>query len=813
MSQNNASETSAEPVPPSRQWTRSPAVEPGSPAFKFLTEQAAIAPGIIEAASKTDALREGPAGTAWFPQRNADGAITGVTLNGPEINTMMLRGSHKSLFRLPGGEDPQRLVLTEQPLEALAFAQIERMRPDTLYLATGGSFSTGSSDALRAELTKLTEKPNAELAIATGRGTSGELVAEYARRLVADIGSETLTTTRYRPPELAFNWHYYLKDHPNADPGVISPTAPTIKDAMSAAQNRETVTATAAQPETTAKIPTKDPLTDLLEQLKQAAATSNHADMEKIRQRIEQMMLEAQQNTGVLQDPVYRMRVGWSLMDVEKLTGSNMTLAEDLRNELAKRATTMPGLNNNEMGTLLGATKNLPEQKLVEDIRGAAKFVSSQPDPQMTTEINARLAGLKDRVVDAVVNMGSNTSKSETDAASTRQTAQTTQQTAQTTQQTAQTTQQTANEISQKVGQADEKLDQTGAKTAQSQTAAQAAQQQKSEGLAQAKVGTPEVIAPVRKSGDFLKTLNDIAMTWHDFTYGPNSAHAKRAAAKAAEAAANGQAAPATPTPGAPTTATPAPTPQPAATSATATTETPARSRSFIDATSEILFGPLRPTEAQTARADAPPNWPKTAEEPGMAEMIESIGKRESQSRIDAFTANAERSALAAASAMKDLVEGPGRDIVSRINSAARTEDGNVEKVLSEMRPDGRYAGLRQEFESSLKQNDALATAVDRVVNRLNDYGEDRAKLDAAYRRFERNPKEYEAKFQPVEETLAKAAQAFPGTEPGTSMIENLGEKIREALRQAIATIRQVLHLAPGSASQSQQDNSPGMGM
>ncbi|MGC9271917.1 DUF3991 domain-containing protein, partial [Acidiphilium sp.] len=53
----------------STRWTRAPIVQPNSPAFKHLTEDLGLSPTIVEAATKGDALREGPGGNAWFPHR------------------------------------------------------------------------------------------------------------------------------------------------------------------------------------------------------------------------------------------------------------------------------------------------------------------------------------------------------------------------------------------------------------------------------------------------------------------------------------------------------------------------------------------------------------------------------------------------------------------------------------------------------------------------------------------------------------------------------------------------------------------------
>lgn len=813
MSQSNPPDDETQPDPtPAQKWIRSPQVEYGSPAFKYLTEDAGIAPGIVEAANKVDALREGPNATAWFPHRNSEGEITGVSGKGHDFGTMLI-GSHKSLVRMPGSEATSRIVLTEQPIEALAVAQIEKFRADTLYVATGGGFAAWSRDSLNQELLRIKDEPNAELAIATGRSTDAAIAAVQAKKLATEVG---VPTTRHIPPDQSFTWYTYLKDNPNAD--TLTPAAGPEAASKPAG---ETVAAAgtqpAARPLTAPEIPKPDPLAELLEQLKQATANSNLPEMNDIKDRIKDL-LDEQQNPAVSQQPIYRMKVAWVLMDVEKLTGADMRIDEDLRRDLARQATRIPGLTNSDVGSLLAATKNLPEPGLVQDIRGLAIFVAAQPSPQITTEILQKTNHMKERVLDAVINMGGDNARVQTISAKAGQAAASSEQTAQSTQQTAQSTQHTAQETTQKVDQAEVKINQNHA-------AAQSARNEKAAG-AQAVAAAPTVVAPVRSSGDFLQTLSNIAMTWHDYTHGPNSSSAKRAAAKATEVAndaAAGVTAP-SPAPGEP--------PPPAATmgarqvddrpvsapaapaeaaTRTAPEHTPSRP-SFVDYAKESLFGATRPTETQTARADAPANWPKTPDQ-GIGSVMASIGGNASQSRIDAATARTAESAMAAASAVKDLMEGPGREFVARIAGAARAEGGNVETVIAEMRPDGKYGGLRVEFDASVKQNTALTAAVDRAIATMNAYGENRSKLENLYHRFERDTVEVEAKFKSVDETLAKAAQAFPGETPGTALIENLGEKIREALRRAIATVRQIIGLDAGQTIQPRHDHSPGMGM
>jgi hypothetical protein len=231
-----------------------------------------------------------------------------------------------------------------------------------------------------------------------------------------------------------------------------------------------------------------------------------------------------------------------------------------------------------------------------------------------------------------------------------------------------------------------------------------------------------------------------------------------------------------------------------------------------VDYARSSIFGPNRPDEIATARADAPANWPK--HDDGRIEAVsDMISSTRIADRLQAVTSRAEKAGAEAKAAVEDLMNGPGRDIVGRITHAAKAEGGNVNIVLAEMKPDGKYASLRTEFEAQIQRNPALAQATERAIDKVNAYGEARDVLNNALRRVERGPEDVEEKFRATDETLAKATSLFPGSAPGTAMIENLGQKIREALRHVVDVIRHSIGLNTAPSQQPRQDNRPSMGM
>ncbi len=783
----------------STRWTRAPIVQPDSPAFKHLTEDLGLSPAIVEAATKGDALREGPGGNAWYPHRDANGGITGVSTDSKDLPHAMLRGSQKALFRLAGGDSPTRIVFTEQPAEALAIAQIEKLRPDTLYVASAGSLSAGSSKALAEELKKIAELPGAELGIATNRGNQGETTAQYVAKVAETAGVQTV---RYAPTDKSFTWTAYLK---------ANPEAASLPEATSAASTAGMANKVAGETPQPAPVKIPDPSLEILQNLKQIAETSNAPEMKDALPKIQNLIVVGEANPAQLREPGFQMQIGWALMDVEKHTGQTLNLPENQRAAIKAAGETMPGLDNHDVRAALVATKSVRDQQLVDRIRDFASFVAAQPYPQMTPDINAKTAEFNRSITASIAQIGEIEAQRQTDRSAAAIAAQSKQHA-------------DAAE-GQRTQRAETKIEKNASAASEAQNVKEAPVVQSGGGLN----------VPLRQPSNFLERLNGIALAWHERFQGEGSIHRKLLAQQAEEMRARGETPPPMPPiPPAPnftaprepaTTSAPSPKPaadstQPAAATPSAppsspgeATATPKRS-AFQQYTHDIIFGSNKPEEAGVARADAPAAWPKTPDT-GLTGTIGTLSADSSRSRIGPAIDRASISGKEAAAAMSDLLTGPAREIMGKITAAARGEGNDVSTVIAEMKPDGKYAGLRQEFDKAVHENPALSAAIDTAVTKLNAYGEDRARVDTAYRKFDLDPKEAEAKFKDQDQTLAEAARAFPGDKPGKSLIESLSEVARDAVRNMIALVRQAFGMDPGAMPQPQQDrdSSPGMGM
>jgi hypothetical protein len=174
-----------EHVPPELLWTARKPVTEGSPVWNYLTRERGLPPEIVNAATRTDALRDGPYASAWFAHRDADDQVTGIEMRGPNYRGFS-RDGDKTLFRLqPGHEAPTRLAVTEAPIDAMSLAVLEGMRKDTLYVGTAGGMGPRTIAALGRELTALADRPGAVMLAATDADPAGDKYAAYLTELAA----------------------------------------------------------------------------------------------------------------------------------------------------------------------------------------------------------------------------------------------------------------------------------------------------------------------------------------------------------------------------------------------------------------------------------------------------------------------------------------------------------------------------------------------------------------------------------------------------------------------------------------------------
>ena len=190
--------------PVAQRWSLRPELRRGSRTWRYLTEVRCLPSWLLLRAAAADVVRQGFYGGAWFAHRNDAGEVTHVEARGPTFKGSLKHGV-KILFRFSQGAEPKhRLVLAEAPINALSVAALERIRTDTLYLATGGGMGPETLAAIERLL-----GPRAGMGVlcsAADADAAGErFVARH--RLLAE-GAQVLFE-RLAPP--SGDWNDVLK--------------------------------------------------------------------------------------------------------------------------------------------------------------------------------------------------------------------------------------------------------------------------------------------------------------------------------------------------------------------------------------------------------------------------------------------------------------------------------------------------------------------------------------------------------------------------------------------------------------------------
>ena len=118
----------------------------------------------------------------WAAHCDEAGLIRGWEERGREWRGFSTGGS-KLLFRLGPARAP-RLCVTEAAIDAMSLATLEQVRPDSLYLSTGGGWSPATDAAIR----KLAAGSAALLVAATDNNRQGETYADRLTAMAFAIG-------------------------------------------------------------------------------------------------------------------------------------------------------------------------------------------------------------------------------------------------------------------------------------------------------------------------------------------------------------------------------------------------------------------------------------------------------------------------------------------------------------------------------------------------------------------------------------------------------------------------------------------------
>jgi hypothetical protein len=154
----------------------------GSPTWRYLRDERKIPDSIIRAAVAEDQLREGPHGSMWAAHLNDEGGVTGWEERGSQWRGFSTGGA-KVLFRL-GVINADRVCVTEAAIDAMSLAAMEGLRPDSLYLSTGGGWAPATVVAIQ----QLAARRDKQLVAATDNNKQGDVYAGRLEAIASEVG-------------------------------------------------------------------------------------------------------------------------------------------------------------------------------------------------------------------------------------------------------------------------------------------------------------------------------------------------------------------------------------------------------------------------------------------------------------------------------------------------------------------------------------------------------------------------------------------------------------------------------------------------
>ena len=183
-----------------------------------------------------------------------------------------------------------------------------------------------------------------------------------------------------------------------------------------------------------------------------------------------------------------------------------------------------------------------------------------------------------------------------------------------------------------------------------------------------------------------------------------------------------------------------------------------------------------------------------------VVDRIARHGDSQQQQRDEATIQGAERSQRAALDALQAFQKGAGSNILTKIQDAAKSEPGGLQAVLSEMREGGRFSSLRSQFNADLALERGMSAAYDKVASSLQQYSGDRTAVEAIGAR-RGTGQALEARFEKMDAEIGKATAAIPSRGDGKSVLEDLGDKMREVLDRAVQAVKSAFTPGPRAAS------------
>ena len=532
---------------------------------------------------------------------------------------------------------------------------------------------------------------------------------------------------------------------------------------------------------------------------------------------------------NAIRDPHIQTRLAYALEDAEKLTGK-IDLPAAVRDETARLAATSPGLENKQLESLLKQTSSLNDPTLVKDLRDKAAEISGRNGPDISsvqhavdeTKTREEIYALGFRVATAPRITPAATENPQNRAASVPG--------------------------GNRPGEALETPAVAAANLAKA--AGRPARQRDAAIMPSPNEAPASARNHVQRDTDPLhKAQADMATFGPEHPQAPNSNpnRTERAASGASSkntlpVSDQGAAAPAsapatTRTAGSPANqsspsqpAPPAHEP-PAEDSAQAGPGGGKPQQVTVEETRyhirPVLGGPFRnlfrniqeaakqqlpeATPQQTHPPKTTQSNPQAANKAAPASLASRLGgynEQRAQPRRDETSLNeAHNAATDAMAAMSRFRATEGAALLNKIQDAAAATKGGMREVLSEMRTNGAYEGLRKEFDALYHQNASFRDSYDQAANALTKYGDKRGAVAAAVQSQPQNP--IAGKIKALDEEIAKATSGIPGQTEGQTITEKLAEKAREIVDAILEKLRKTFDRSPDPSPSPSPSPSP----
>jgi hypothetical protein len=215
-----------------------------------------------------------------------------------------------------------------------------------------------------------------------------------------------------------------------------------------------------------------------------------------------------------------------------------------------------------------------------------------------------------------------------------------------------------------------------------------------------------------------------------------------------------------------------------------------------------VILRGMRPNDQGTGAPWDPPPTP-------MRGRIAAFEAKMHEAADERVLQRAEKSGRAALDALQTFSTGEGATIMNRIREAARSAPGGMAGVLSEMREGGRFADLRQQFNSALVHERGVAAAYDKAAAALARYGQDRSGVEQVIAR-RADAANLSAKFEQIDAQIGEAAGSTPSRKDARNMIDDLAQRAAEILHRAVDAVKSVFSRPPAVEATSEPSPSPG---